>query len=138
MSAVVLFFLVFFPLFAGKNFLPFLSYRPYNFLSEKTSDCQVEKDKLLEVTLNTREYGIREVDFSGISIHYPMEYLIAKNIGRGIIPLWDPYIGCGIPTFGEGQFKPFNPFLLHLFFLQMPIFIVFVCFMNFCWDLFLW
>jgi len=118
MAIFFLVLLAFYPLFMGKHFLPFATYKPYSYISEKTSGCQIEKDKLFDAVKSTREYGVREIDYSGISILYAMETFIAQNIRKGVLPLWDPYIGCGVPTFGEGQFKPFNPFFIPFIFFQ--------------------
>jgi hypothetical protein len=51
-----------------------------------------------------------------------MQLFAAENLKKGILPLWDPNIGCGVPTFGEGQFKPFNPFLSILFFYNSSVY----------------
>lgn len=109
--------IVFYPLFSGKNFLPFSSYTPYYYFLKTTSCPDLKEDKLFNITWQSKELGLRELDFSGLSLHYPTYYFIAENLKRWVLPLWDPYVGAGVPTFGSGQYKPFNPFFI-LFYLK--------------------
>lgn len=117
---IVLISVVFYPLFLGKNFLPFSSYEVYKDITEKTNNCSLKEDILLSATKSNREYGLRQIDYSGISILYTMQKFIAKNYKEGKIALWDPYICGGIPTFHEGQYRPFNPFFIPFYIFPTP------------------
>jgi hypothetical protein len=112
-----LFFLLvtFYPLLNGNNFLPYNYYSDWGEIAAKSCSKEYKPDHLF---LEESEHlpGSREWDAAGLSILYPMQKLASDSARKGFIPTWDPYIGCGIPTFGGGQFRPFNPFQLPFYF----------------------
>lgn len=54
--------------------------------------------------------------------NYPMRNFLKQSLENKILPLWNPYIFCGFPSFAEGQggfFYPLN--LLLFYFLPSPV-----------------
>ncbi len=49
-------------------------------------------------------------DASLLLTHYPYQDYLAENFHRGRFPLWNPWIGCGVPVASDPQYKPLNPF----------------------------
>lgn len=100
---------IFYPLLFGENFLPFTYYDDWGVFLAKASKKEYKIDELYAQS-EKNEPSMRERDMAGLSFLFPNQKLIADSLRKGTIPLWDPYIGCGLPTFGSGQFRPFNPF----------------------------
>ncbi len=47
--------------------------------------------------------------------YYPLACRAAESLRKGIIPLWNPQIGCGVPQFGDFHSLPFDPLFLMSF-----------------------
>lgn len=107
----VLLLAAYYPLFAGFNFLPFSYYPNWGTWVAGSNGSEYVKDELFERFVET-SFGSRENDQSGISIFYPTHKFAAESLRKGVLPLWDPYVGAGVPTFHEGQFRPFNVFMV--------------------------
>ncbi len=56
--------------------------------------------------LFSRAYGI-PYDLDGY--HYPLVAFIASTLRQGKLPLWDPYIYCGVPFYANVQAQLFYP-----------------------------
>ena len=107
--------IAYYPLFTGKNFLPFDYYHNWSKFIQKSLSKDSPPDVLF-IQETKMLKGCRETDYAGLSILYPMQKFFSDSLRKGVIPLWDPYIGCGVPTFGGGQFRPFNPFQIPFYF----------------------
>lgn len=98
----------FFPLALRRNFLPFDHYTMY---TEKMPGGETAAG------LPAGDYAeayrkhpyLFDMEPGWFTINMPQDYFFAAKIREGKIPFWDPYTGCGQPTFGSGQFRPFNP-----------------------------
>ena len=55
-----------------------------------------------------RELG----DASGVAIHYPADTVAAHELRAGRMPLWNPYVGAGMPLLAEAHSAPLSPLLL--------------------------
>lgn len=108
---LILLLAAYYPLLVGCNFLPFSYYPNWGSWVAGSNGSEYVKDELFERSVQT-SFGSRENDQSGISIFYPTHKFTANALRKGVVPLWDPYVGAGVPTFHEGQFRPFNPFML--------------------------
>ncbi|HQO20946.1 MAG TPA: hypothetical protein PLA03_11375 [Acidobacteriota bacterium] len=117
---LVLLLAVFAPLFAGCNFLPFDAYPAY---------CE----GMLVASGQTYEHAgtvnSREQEFGWFAVNIPNDVLFSTSLRKGVFPLWNPYYGCGAPTFDDGQFRPLNPFKL--------LFFIYPDYWTYCISLFL-
>ena len=52
---------------------------------------------------------------------YPIRGLSAEMLRRGIVPLWNPYIMCGIPLLADDVSLPFDPFGLLAVLVPFPV-----------------
>jgi hypothetical protein len=103
------------PLFVGMHFVPLTRYPFASRIMLEASGQQPVWD-VGYLTRFTELPWMQEAEFGAVSFTYAQDKFAADQYHRGVIPLWDPYTGCGLPTFDEGQFRPFNP-LRALFFL---------------------
>lgn len=106
--------MIFYPLALKRNFLPFSYYPDWGFYTTSVNGENYELNKTFKVFSKVSASAI-ERDCSGLSILFPSQKFASDNLRRGKVPLWDPYIGCGLPTFSEGQFRPFNPFFFFFY-----------------------
>jgi hypothetical protein len=51
-------------------------------------------------------------ELGSIAVNWAESLYFANKLNSGHLPLWDPYIGGGVPTIDNGQSRPFNPFRL--------------------------
>jgi hypothetical protein len=51
-------------------------------------------------------------DPSGVLTDYPQEAVAARELRRGRLPLWNPYVGTGVPLLGAGDVAVLSPFWL--------------------------
>lgn len=55
-------------------------------------------------------------EFGSLGINWTENLYFAHILKQWKLPLWDPYIGGGVPTLDNGQSRPFNPFRLPFYF----------------------
>ncbi len=53
-----------------------------------------------------------DAEFGSLGINWADNLYFAHMLKRWKLPLWDPYIGGGVPTLDNGQSRPFNPLRL--------------------------
>jgi hypothetical protein len=113
-SFLVLFLLLaitFYPLVAGKNFIPFERYPQWSSMLAESSGQSFQVDypgvkrSILMPWAENHERG-------SIGITWAENLYFASQLRSGHLPLWDPYTGGGVPTLDGGQSRPFNPFRL--------------------------
>ncbi len=111
---ILLLILTFFPLFVGKNFIPFERYPQWSFMLATSSGQQFQVSpaakRLIEIP------WAEDAEFGSLGINWSGDLYFAHMLRRGKLPLWDPYIGGGVPTLDSGQSRPFNPFRLPFYF----------------------
>src|SRR3989344_429772 len=77
---------------------------------------------ILAVTLLIFFFGVLrgEVFYFGdnLTLFYPVKQLIVQELGRGRLPLWNPYILSGTPLLSDVAMGGLSPFNLTYFFLQ--------------------
>jgi hypothetical protein len=54
-------------------------------------------------------------DASLLVLHFPYQVYLADQFHRGVFPLWNPLVGCGMPVASDPQYKPWNPFFWPFF-----------------------
>jgi len=118
-AAVVLGLLIaiaFLPLFAGRNFLPFARYPNWGWADARNNGVPLKVDEAFFARKQVIPW-VSDMDFGHLSGFFSGDYFTAQSLRKGILPLWDPYSGCGYPTFDSGQYRPFNPlrWLFYLF-----------------------
>lgn len=101
----------FLPLFAGYHFLPIGRHGIYTRgLAESMGSAPAFDDRYLE------RYGehpwLIEPEPAWFTLYIPQGLYTAGQVREGLLPLWDPYSGCGTPTLDSGYFRPFDPFKL--------------------------
>ena len=69
-------------------FSPWTTVRPPNF------NTMPQNDLLSDVTV----------------VFYPWHGFVYENLRRGVLPMWNPYQGCGAPFIGNDQSAVFSPF----------------------------
>jgi len=106
-----LFLVTFFPLFLGRNFLPFERYPQYAAALARSSHQPYEADGSFRRRTEAMPWA-HEQDFASITLFWAQDLFTAASLREGRLPLWDPYTGCGAPTLDGGQYRPFNPFRL--------------------------
>jgi len=47
--------------------------------------------------------------WDGMAQHFPWRGFLAESLGKGILPLWNPYQFCGTPFLANGQSAPLYP-----------------------------
>ena len=114
---VVVMIVVFSPLFTGRNFLPFSKHPELaSGLLESGGQKIQWKEGYRKIWLDGNQY-LFDIEPAWFTLNLSQDIYFAKRMRAKSIPLWDPYTGCGVPTFESGQFRPFNPFkvLFYLF-----------------------
>ena len=53
---------------------------------------------------------------------YPYFLFVAKELGRGVMPLWSPFAGCGAPFLANQLSAIFDPFQIPFYLLHSPWF----------------
>src|SRR5690348_6168256 len=41
--------------------------------------------------------------------HFPIAAFVARSLGQGVLPLWDPFAYCGMPAFADPSTQLFYP-----------------------------
>lgn len=54
----------------------------------------------------------RTYDPAPVTVQYAEKSLVARALGQGELPLWNPYNGLGSPLLADGQSQPLAPFFL--------------------------
>src|SRR5262245_50061682 len=54
-------------------------------------------------------------DTSGVLVHLPAQSVAARELRRGRLPLWNPFVGAGVPLLAEAHSTPLSPLLLPFF-----------------------
>lgn len=99
------------PQFLGYHFLPFGRYASYTKgLAESMGTPPAFEERYLERYIE--HPWIYEPEPAWFTLYIPQGLYTAAQLREGRIPLWDPYTGCGTPTFDSGYFRPFDPFKL--------------------------
>lgn len=99
----------FLPLFSGKNFLPFGRYPNWGWADARNNGVPLKLDEAFLARKKVIPW-VSDMDFGHLSGFFAGDYYTAQCLRSGSIPLWDPFSGCGYPTFDSGQYRPFNPF----------------------------
>jgi hypothetical protein len=51
-------------------------------------------------------------DASAVMVHYPAALVAAAELREGRLPLWNPYVGTGLPLLAEAHSAPLSPLFL--------------------------
>jgi hypothetical protein len=107
---ILLLIITFSPLFLGKNFIPFERYPQWSFMPAESSGQQFRVPPTVKRLIETPWTG--EPEFGSLGINWTDNLYFAHILKQWKLPLWDPYLGGGVPTLDNGQSRPFNPFRL--------------------------
>ncbi len=99
--------LTFLPLIAGYNFLPFAKYPNWGWADARNNGVPLDVDGAFIARKRAIPW-VSDMDFGHLSGFFPGDFYTAERLRGGALPLWDPYAGCGYPTFDSGQYRPFN------------------------------
>jgi len=97
------------PIFFGYDFLPFHKYPKFARGLIEGSGQNIKWNPQYQEIWQKGNSFLFEIEPAWFTINLPQDLFFSKEIRKGRIPFWDPYTGCGTPTFGSGQFRPFNP-----------------------------
>jgi hypothetical protein len=103
--------ITFFPLVAGKNFIPFERYPQWSSMLAESSGQLFRVDFPALKRFKFMPWA-QDREGGSIGINWAENLYFAHNLRRGKLSLWDPYTGGGVPTLDSGQSRPFNPFRL--------------------------
>jgi len=101
--------IAFAPIFIGQNFLPFGRYPNWGWADARNNGVPLKLDEAFLARKKVIPW-VSDMDFGHLSGFFAGDYYTAQCLRSGSIPLWDPFSGCGYPTFDSGQYRPFNPF----------------------------